>query len=43
MKLEFPTHIFRKHRSIKFHENPSSGSRYRHTRQTDARRQTWQI
>jgi hypothetical protein len=34
MRLEFATHIFRKQRSVKFHENPCRGSPYRHTRQT---------
>jgi hypothetical protein len=27
MKLEFSRHIFEKYSSMKFHENPSSGSR----------------
>jgi len=27
MKLEFSRQIFEKHSNIKFHENPSSGSR----------------
>jgi len=27
MKLEFSRHIFKKYSNIRFHENPSSGSR----------------
>jgi len=43
MKLEFTQDIFEKYSNIKFHENPSSGSRVvpcgRTERQTDG--QTW--
>jgi len=35
MKLEFSRKIFEKYQNIKFHENPSSGSRVVLCRQTD--------
>jgi hypothetical protein len=35
MKLEFPREIFEKYSNIKFHENPSSGSRVVPYGQTD--------
>jgi hypothetical protein len=35
MKLEFSRHIFEKYSNIKFHENPSSGSRIIPCGQTD--------
>jgi hypothetical protein len=37
MKLEFPRQILEKHQSMKFHENPSSGSRVVWGGQTDGR------
>jgi len=37
MNLEFSRHIFEKYWSIKFHENPSSGSRVVPCGQTDRR------
>jgi len=35
MKLESSRHIFEKHSNIRFHENPSSGSRVVPCRRTD--------
>jgi len=35
MKLEFSPHVFEKHTNVKFHENPSSGSRVVPCGQTD--------
>jgi len=37
MKLEFSRHIFDKYSNIKFHENPSSGSRVVLRRRADGR------
>jgi hypothetical protein len=37
MKLEFPRQFFEKYSNIKFHGNPSSGSRVVPSGQTDAR------
>jgi len=37
MKLEFSRQIFKKYSNIKFHENPSSGSRVVARRRTDGR------
>ena len=41
MKLEFSRQIFEKYSNIKFHENPSRGSRVVPCRRTDG--QTWRI
>ena len=41
MKLEFSRQIFTKYSNIKFHENPSSGSRVIPCRQTDDQPDTW--
>jgi hypothetical protein len=38
MKLEFSKHIFEKYSNIKFHENPSSGSRVVPSEQRDVTR-----
>jgi len=35
MKLDLPGHIFEKYSNLKFHENPSSGSRVVPCGQTD--------
>jgi hypothetical protein len=37
MKVEFSRQIFRKHSKIKFHENPTSGSRFDLSVRTDRR------
>jgi hypothetical protein len=38
IKMEFSQQIFKKYKNIKFHENPSSGSRFYHAdRWTDGR------
>ena len=37
MKLEFPELILEEYSNVKFHENPSSGSRVVHYGQTESR------
>jgi len=41
MKFEFSPLIFQKYSNIKFHENPSSGSRVVPCDKTDGRTDTW--
>jgi len=41
MKLEISRQIFEKYSNIKFHENPSSGSRVVPCGQTDGRTDRW--
>jgi len=43
MKLEFPGHIFEKYSNIKFHKNPSSGSRVIPCGRTDGQTDTTKL